>query len=173
MMISRLEAQQTRRTRTRIGAVHRCRYVTLLREVSDHSDICRESRTVRRLIGIYDAEATLRGELTYWVGARLGRAHCALCDITHGLVLERADWKTLKADLPVPFVAFHRDDRPTEITAAVGEIAPVVVADTSNGVVRLLGPRDLEACAASPRRLITAIQQAVATAALTWPPSSE
>ena len=40
----------------------------------------------------------LRGELTYWVGARLGRAHCALCAITHGLVRERRDWKALKAE---------------------------------------------------------------------------
>ena len=147
--------------------------MTLLREVSDHSEICRESRTVRRLIGIYDAEATLRGELTYWVGARLGRAHCALCDITHGLVRERRDWKTLKADLPAPFATFHRDDRPAEITAVVGDGAPIVVADTAMGAVRLLGPPELEACASSPERLITAILQAVDAAGLVWPPPRE
>jgi hypothetical protein len=28
--------------------------------------------------------------LSSFIGARLGRAHCALCDITHGLVRERA-----------------------------------------------------------------------------------
>ena len=35
----------------------------------------------------------LVGEARYWIGARLGRAHCALCDITHGLFTERDDWR--------------------------------------------------------------------------------
>jgi hypothetical protein len=41
-------------------------------------------RRVVRLVGVYDADGTPRGEIAYWVGARLGRTHCALCDITHG-----------------------------------------------------------------------------------------
>jgi hypothetical protein len=141
--------------------------------MSDRVDTSDESRTVRRLIGIYDADSTVRGELTYWFGARLGRAHCALCDITHGLVRERGGWKTLKAGLPVPFTTFHRDDRPADITAAVGDVAPIVVADTATGAVVLLGTRELEACGASPRRLITAIQRAVDAAGLTWPPPQD
>jgi hypothetical protein len=47
-------------------------------------------RPVRRLVGVYDADGTLRGEVGYWVGARLGRAHCALCDITHSPIRERS-----------------------------------------------------------------------------------
>ena len=139
--------------------------------MSDLIDKGRQSPTVRRLIGIYDADSTLRGELSYWVGARLGRAHCALCDITHGLVREREDWKRVKADLPVPFATFHRDDRPAEVAAAIGDVAPVVVADTAMGAVRLLGPRELQTCTSSPQRLITAIQRAVDAAGLIWPPS--
>ena len=132
-----------------------------------------ESRTIQRLVGIYDADSSVRGELTYWIGARMGRAHCALCDITHGFLRERADWKRLKAGIPVPFLTFHRDDRPTEITAAVGQIVPVVVAHTSREVVSLLGPQELEVCAGSPRDLIAAIQQSADAAGLTWPSTSE
>ncbi|GDX28913.1 hypothetical protein LBMAG13_13430 [Actinomycetes bacterium] len=29
-----------------------------------------------QLIGVYDADATLWGEISYWVGARLGVRHC-------------------------------------------------------------------------------------------------
>lgn len=43
--------------------------------------------TLQRLVGVYDADGTVLGELSYFVKARLGRAHCSLCDITHGVVL--------------------------------------------------------------------------------------
>ncbi len=56
-----------------------------------------------RLVGVYDADGTVRGELAYWVGARLGRRHCALCHITHGSVRQRPEWKACRAGLPVPF----------------------------------------------------------------------
>lgn len=126
------------------------------------------SRVVR-LIGVYDADGTLRGELAYWVGARLGRAHCALCDITHGLVRERADWKACREGLPVPFDTFHRDDQPESVRRATGDIVPVVIAETDRGIVRLLDPDDLAACDGSVERLVAAVDHAVAREALTWP----
>lgn len=60
---------------------------------------------LRRLVGVYDADHTLRGELSYWVGARLGRAHRALCDITHGTLRVKADWRACRSGLPVAFDA--------------------------------------------------------------------
>ena len=124
---------------------------------------------ISRLVGVYDADGTLRGELAYFVGARLGRAHCALCDITHGLLRERADWRECRDGLAVPFATYHRDDQPVEVRTAVAGLAPVVVADTDQGVVLLLGPDALDACAASAERLVAAIEDAVAEAGLRWP----
>ncbi len=129
-----------------------------LHEMSDHDDSERETRTVRRLLGVNDADSTLRGELSYLVGARLGRAHCSLCDITHGLVTERRDWMASKTELPVPFVTFHRDDQPAVAAAAAGNVAPVVVAETAAGIVGLLGPDELRVCAGSPPTMFTAIR---------------
>jgi len=137
--------------------------------MSDHNDLGSESSTVRRLIGIYDADSSVRGELTYWLGARLGRAHCALCDITHGLVRERDDWKTCRAGLRAPFDSFHRDDQPDPIRAATADTAPAVVAETAGSVVMLLGPSELDACAGSPERLVAAIDAAVQRSWLSWP----
>jgi len=123
---------------------------------------------VERLIGVYDADGTLRGELAYWVGARLGRSHCSLCDITHGLARERSDWKSCRAGLPVPFDTFHRDDQPHEVRAAASGVVPVVVAETSDGFVVLLEPGAIEACAASPDKLVSALESAVEAAGLQW-----
>ena len=68
---------------------------------------------IMRLVGVYDADSTLRGELAYWVGARVGRRHCSLCSITHGSVRRRPEPTTRQAAMPVPFDTFHRDDHPT------------------------------------------------------------
>jgi hypothetical protein len=117
-------------------------------------------------VGVYDADHTLRGELSYWVGARLGRAHCALCDVTHGLVRERADWKAFRASFPVPFDTFHRDDQPDAVRRAVGDALPAVVAETDDGIVVLLGPDALDGCAGSVDVLRTAVDAAVARSGL-------
>jgi hypothetical protein len=62
--------------------------------------------TVRELIGVYAADGTPLGEARYWIGARLGRTHCALCEITHGLFTERADWRRCRDQLEVGFRAW-------------------------------------------------------------------
>ena len=125
-----------------------------------------------RLIGVYDADHTLRGELAYVVGKRLGRAHCALCDITHGTFRERPDWKACRAGLPVPFDTFHRDDQPDVVRAAVHGVAPVVVAETDQGITLLLGGDELDACGGSVDALAAAVDRAVAVAGLGWPEGS-
>lgn len=115
-----------------------------------------------RLIGVYDADGSILGELSYFVQARLGRAHCDLCDITHGRVRERADWRAARDRLEVPFAAFHRNDQPDSVRTAVGGAAPVVVAELSDGaVVPLLGRDSLARCEGSPDRLVDAVRAAL------------
>jgi len=126
------------------------------------------TRRIVRLVGVYDADSTLRGELAYWVGASLGRRHCSLCEITHGSVRQRPGWKACQAGLPVPFDTFHRNDQPDPIRTASGGQAPVVVAETDTGPVLLLAPGDLEACHGSIERLVEAIEQCAVRLGLTW-----
>ena len=125
--------------------------------------------TIRRLIGVYSANSTITGELAYFIGARLGRAHCALCDITHGLVRERPEWKEWRARLRVAFDTYHLNDQPDEVRAAYNGPAPVVLADTDYGLIVLLGPRELSACGGSVERFVETIDNAVAVRSLSWP----
>lgn len=127
------------------------------------------SDTIQRLVGVYDADGSLRGELSYWVGKRIGRAHCALCDITHGLVRERGEWKQCRAELPVAFETFHRDDQPSEIRDVTAGRLPAVVAVTDAGPRLLLDADQLEQCAGSPSALIDAIATACQQDDLRWP----
>jgi hypothetical protein len=41
------------------------------------------SAPVEELLGVYDADGGVRGELAYVWGRWRGGVHCSLCDITH------------------------------------------------------------------------------------------
>ena len=124
---------------------------------------------IRRLVGVYNANGSVRGELAYFIGARLGRAHCALCDITHATVRERAEWKAFRASLPVPFDTYHLDDQPDALREVHQGRAPVVIAESDLGFVVLVGSEELSSCAASVDRLAAVIEAAVSRAGLDWP----
>lgn len=132
------------------------------------SDVPGAGPVIERLIGVYNAEGTLRGELTYWVGARLGRAHCALCDITHGLVRERSDWRQCRDGLPVPFDTYHLDDQPDAVRTLLDGRSPAVVADTSAGLRLLLDGEEIDECHGSPDELAAALTRAAERAGLGW-----
>ena len=124
---------------------------------------------IERLIGVYDADGTLRGEAAYWIGARLGRRHCSLCDVTHGSFTEKSTWKRCRSSLPVPFDTYHRDDQPDDVRRASGDTAPVVVAKTSEGFVLLLDDARISSVDGDPSRLVALISEAVEAAGLDWP----
>jgi hypothetical protein len=118
-----------------------------------------------RLVGIYNADGTLTGEVAYVVGKLLGRAHCALCDITHG-IREKQEWKACRAALPVPFDTIHRDERTPELAALTGADLPCVVAETTRGLALLLTRVDLERCEGNPEALVDALEAAAQRLAL-------
>ncbi|TML91721.1 MAG: hypothetical protein E6G10_30205 [Actinobacteria bacterium] len=119
---------------------------------------------VIRLTGVYNAEGSLLGELRYVVGGRLGRTHCALCEITHGHVREKAAWRRARRRLAVPFTAVHLDERDQREREASDGRTPCVLAHTADDVRVLLGPVELERCAGDPDALVAAVERALAGA---------
>ena len=99
---------------------------------------------VTEFIGVYDADSTLIGEVSYWIGARLGRAHCSLCELTHGLFTQKNEWKTCAADLGVPFHTFHRDDAPADVLATLAGEFPAVLQRTAEGLSVILTKNALD-----------------------------
>jgi hypothetical protein len=120
------------------------------------------SRSISRLVGVYHADGSLRGELSYWIGARLGRAHCALCDITHGTFRMKHQWRECRQRLAVEFETVHLDERPAELVALTDGHTPCVVALVGDQWMMLLDPDDLEACDGDPDALLDALDAAAA-----------
>ena len=101
---------------------------------------------VQGLVGVYDAEGSLRGELAYVWGRLRGTRHCGLCDVTHSPVRRKRAWDRMVADLGVPVELLHLDELPADVAAAVAEHgAPVVLARTDEGLAVLLDRAALDA----------------------------
>lgn len=116
-------------------------------------------KKIVEFIGVYDADSTVIGEISYWIQARLGRTHCALCDITHGLFTKKRTWQECQQQLPIPFMTFHRNDAPPEILDAVEGNFPVVVARTLDGLTVVLSPSQLESFNGDPVQFVEHLQQ--------------
>ena len=65
---------------------------------------------VVELVGVYNADGGVAGEVRYVVGHLLGRAHCSLCDITHSPVRRKRAWDRMvgRTGCPVPAAAPQR-----------------------------------------------------------------
>lgn len=122
----------------------------------------RPASVITSVTGVYHADGSLIGELRYVVGHWLGRTHCALCDITHGRVREKAEWRAACRRLPIPFTAVHLDERSDAEREASEGRTPCVLAHTAEGEVHLLlGPEELERCGGDPEALREAIEAAL------------
>jgi hypothetical protein len=114
---------------------------------------------ITEFIGIYDADSTLWGEVSYWIGARLGRTHCSLCDITHGVFMKKKQWQQCSGELSVPFTTYHRNDAPQEVLALASGSFPVVLARRKDSLSVVLTNDQLERFGGSPHRFMETLQE--------------
>ena len=99
-----------------------------------------------RLVGVYNANGGLSGELAYVVGHLLGRVECALCDITHSPVRQKAEWKKLVADLRhdlgCELVTKHKNETTPQQHEASTGAEPCVLLERSDGSYEIVMSAD-------------------------------
>jgi hypothetical protein len=121
---------------------------------------------VREVIGVYDADGSWRGELAYVLGRLTGRAHCALCDITHGGLRRRPGFDVACARLGVPVTLLHRDEQPPVVAELTRDRTPIVLGRTDDGPIVVLTAEELARCGPDPAAFVAAIQSAIAVLGL-------
>lgn len=118
--------------------------------------------TATELVGVYDADGGVRGEVAYVIGHMLGRAHCALCDITHSPVRRKPAWDRMVATLSVPVRLLHRNEVDHELSRAIeGQPLALVAARVDDRWEVLLGPGDLDDAAGDVERFRSAVVDAL------------
>lgn len=118
---------------------------------------------IERLIGIYNAKGSLSGEVSYFFGKLAGTRHCALCDITHGIIREKSVFVDAKSQLDMPFETLHLDEL-DDTMAEFAPAAPCILA-VSNGAAKLFITNDqLISCHGSVDALLHLIGSLLGTA---------
>jgi hypothetical protein len=122
----------------------------------------------QRLTFVYDADGTLRGEVTYVVGHLLGRLECAMCDISHSPLGRRKTWiawVNRLASHGIEIETLHRNDLATthyaELGACIAGRFPCATATGADGSHQfVLGKDELESCSGKLEPLIDLLEKA-------------
>ncbi len=123
---------------------------------------------VRGLVGVYNGDGGIRGELAYALGKLRGTAECALCDITHRGIQANPEWKDLVCELAVPFDLVHRNERSAEVAQLTGDNTPAVVAATDDGYRLVMDPADFAGVETDAAEFVRALREQVTKAGLRW-----
>ena len=98
------------------------------------------------LIAIYDADASIAGEIRYLLRKAFSNDTCALCDLTHGWSpLGKPAWRQ-RAETEPNIIWLHRDEAPEGLLDAIHGELPCVIADHGHRVEILLDNEALKAC---------------------------
>ena len=124
---------------------------------------------VDRLIGVYNADGSLSGELRYVVGRWRGTHHCELCDITHGFLTKKRSFRAVCEGISVPFELVHLDERSPEVAATTEGHAPCVLASVDCDLVIILDTERLRACSGDVDAFSRELRAALARHALSLP----
>jgi hypothetical protein len=98
------------------------------------------------LIGVYNADGGVVGELSYILGKTFQGKHCELCDITHSPFRRKKSWDEFVGGLAYPFELLHLNELSKELSVFVGEDAPMVILSQNGELSVLLSGTEMATC---------------------------
>ena len=95
---------------------------------------------------IYDADGSFMGEVRYLRDKCLGKAECALCDLSHGWnLMGRSEWRRRKG-VAASLKWLHRDELPVRVASQVEGQLPCIAVDRGDEIEILIGREALRGC---------------------------
>ena len=99
---------------------------------------------ITKLIGIYDADGGIFGEIKYFAGKIFADQHCSLCDITHGK--SKSEWAKCEKNLPVTIDFIHLNERNETVKKYTNGVTPCVIGKTATGYVTIVTKNEMNDC---------------------------
>ncbi|MBR7743349.1 hypothetical protein KC207_08610 [Phycicoccus sp. BSK3Z-2] len=121
------------------------------------------SEPVVEVVGVYNADGGVLGEIAYVLGHAMGSTDCSLCDVTHGGIRRRPAWDEMVGRLPVPVRLAHRNETTEgekDLIEATG--LPVLIGKRRDGsLTTLVPPLTIAAAEGSVDALEASIREAL------------
>lgn len=117
---------------------------------------------LQELIGVYNADGGLAGEMRYVVGHLLGKVHCGLCDVTHSPVRRKRQWDQWVDSLGVPVRLYHLNEMPDDVADVVAVTgSPVFLARSDDTLRVLLDAAAIDATSGSVQGFATQVESSL------------
>ena len=96
-----------------------------------------------RIVGIYNADGSILGELKFVASKVVGRSDCGLCDLTHGWnPFGKPSWKSACSASNIEIELVHRNELTEDQRKAAGEL-PAVIIEKHNNWERIMSSDDI------------------------------
>ena len=117
---------------------------------------------MRQIVGIYNADGSIGGELSYALAKLTRRGSCELCDVTHGWnPLGKRSWKAAVERCSLDMKFIHRDEALPDQLSAAGQL-PAVVMSSHDGWRVLMTNSEFAIFKSDPGELIVEIERRAA-----------
>src|SRR6056300_736774 len=117
---------------------------------------------MQQVVGIYNADGTIGGELAYAFSKLARRGSCELCDVTHGWnPLGKRSWKEAVERCSLDLRFLHRDEALPDQLSAAGQLPAVVIANDDGWRV-IMTSSEFANFKSDPGELIAEIERRVA-----------
>ena len=111
-----------------------------------------------QVVGIYNADGSVTGELAYAAAKLTGRGSCELCDITHGWnPFGRRECKTAVQQSGLDITFIHRDEALPEQLSAAGQLPSIITFGDDDWHV-IMSANDIRQCNKSTEQLISQLR---------------
>ncbi len=80
------------------------------------------------IIGVYNADGSVLGELKFTIGKITGKSDCGLCDLTHGWnPFGKPSWRNACSASSAEIELIHRDEMTSTQIQVAGDLPAVIV----------------------------------------------
>ena len=116
---------------------------------------------IDKLIGIYNANGSITGEISFLFGKLTGQTQCALCDISHGPFKKKSAFSRAQQTLGIPFEILHLDELDATL-CSFKQYAPCVVAIRGSECSILISKAELARCDSDVGRFFDSLKAKLA-----------
>lgn len=116
-----------------------------------------------KLIGVYNANGGLIGELSYVLGKLLGTRSCSLCSLSHDLIREKQHFKNWRQSLPIDFDLLHLNELDEGVLRTVDGRVPCVIWVEGEKIGDILTDEALRQMSGDEALLMSAVDEWLST----------